>query len=70
MGYRAILADADTRIVAGGDDSFEQARAVALRYLGERIARRHDANPQRLANLRLTLLRLSQASAPTNRQPD
>lgn len=59
MGYRVILADTDTRIERGGDLSFASARRQALAYLGERLRRRRDSSPQRLANLRLALLRIT-----------
>ena len=64
MGYRAILADSETRIADGGEQSFAAAREIALAYLRERIARRRDDNPQRLANLRLAVLRITAQRMP------
>ena len=37
MGYRVELNDADTRVLAGGELEFAEARSVALGYLRERL---------------------------------
>jgi len=64
MGYRVIHADADTRLERGGELSFAAAREQALTYLRARLERRRDASPERLANLRLALLRISAQDPP------
>jgi hypothetical protein len=61
-GWRAILADTATRLEPGGDQTFEAAKAEALRHLEERLtALRPDMPATRRAGLRLALLRLLQA---------
>ena len=59
MGWRAVLVDADTHIEPGGAQSLNEARAEALAYLEDRIARLGPHDPAtRGAGLRLALLRI------------
>ena len=60
-GYRALLMDGDTDIVEGGEASFDEAQRTALSYLHERLRHANDGNVERLANLRLALLRVEAA---------
>ena len=61
MGWRAVLVDSDTRLEQGGPQSLSEARAEALAYLEDRIARLGPHDPAtRCAGLRLALRRVEQ----------
>lgn len=58
-GWRAVLADVDTRLEPGGGQTLEAARAEAAAYLTQRLAglSAHDPATRR-AGLRLALGRI------------
>lgn len=58
-GWRAVLADADTRLEPAGTQTLEAARAEALAYLADRLDRLAASDPAtRRAGLRLALGRV------------
>jgi len=58
-GWRAVLADVDTRLEPGGPQDLESARAAALDHLARRLAALTPHDPAtRRAGLRLALGRV------------
>ena len=58
-GFRVVYADCDTRVVTGGEQSFDDARHAALTYLKARIDKAGVSTPARLARLRLAWMRIA-----------